>query len=253
MTGKLHELIATEPSVTARFNAMREETLKVFGRPEAFIKSVTTKKHFDEESAKLDVTETKDLTTTVSERLKYLLTETFSQFVDVQLNKDATNQTANADLVVNGVVLAAGLPATTLLDLEKELASIRNVIIHAPTLSAGPVWIKDENEGLYVTKDPKVTFSTKKTMKPVVLVPATDRHPAQVEKIMEDVPVAKIEQTVWSGMLTSVEKAEILERVDSLIIAAKRARMRANSTEATDRKIGRVVADYVLTGATPGQ
>lgn len=249
---KLHELIASEPNVTAVFNSMREETLKVFGKPDNFTKTVTTKSYFDEENRKLDTVETKDMVTTVQERLRYFLSKSFTRYVDLQLRKDKTNQHARADLVVAGKTLAKDVPATMLLQLEKELAHIRSVLLQAPTLQSGPVWVRDESEGLFVTLEPQVSFSTKKSMRPVILVEATKEHPAQVEKVTEDVPVAKVERKVWSGMITSREKADMIGRVDALLVAAKRARQRANSQEADKSSIGSSIVDYILSGSGDG-
>lgn len=248
-TPKLHEIIAAEPNVTGVFNSMREETLKVFDKPDNFLRIVQEKKHFNEEDTRLDTSETKELVTTVKDRLNYLLNKSFSNYLDLQITKDATNQVAKADLVVGDTVVAKDVPGTMLLQLEKELKSIRELVLKAPTLQAGPVWVTDPNEpNLMVVEQPKVTFTTKKTMKPVILVQATDKFPAQVEKVNEDVAVAKIETKTWSGMLTSKEKAEILSRVDALLVAAKRARQRANSAEVVRTKIGKAVADFILSG-----
>lgn len=244
---KMHEIIAAEPSVTAAYNNIREETLKVFDKPDHFLRTTTTKTHFDSEQSRLDVTETKDMVTTVKDRMKYMLEGSFTRYVDIQLQKDATNQVAKADLVVNGQAVLKDVPATMLLQLEKELAKLREVVAKAPTLQPGPVWVKDEGVNLFVTDLP-VTFTTKKTMRPVVLVEATDKHPAQVEKVSEDVPVAKVDRRVWSGMLTSVEKSEILGRLDVLLVAAKKARQRANGADVIKSKIGKTLTDFILNG-----
>jgi hypothetical protein len=246
---KMHELLAAEANLQGLWNGIREETLKVFDRPDAFTKLVTTKKHFEESNSHLDVTETKDLTTTVKDRLSYALTGAFVKHTDLQLQKDATNADAKADLVVGQTVIAKDIPATTLLHLEKELAQVRQMILKVPTLQAGPVWQKDENTGLYATAEAKVTFTTKKTVRPIVLVPATEHHPAQVDKVSEDIPIAKIEKHEWSGMLSSVEKAELLGRVDALLVATKKARQRANNVEVKKVRMGRSIADFILNGS----
>lgn len=244
--GKMHELIAAEAATSATYNAMLDETAKVFDRPDAFIRSVSKKTHFDAEMSHLDVEEVKDMTTSVSDRLDYLLNGSFVKHVDLELNKDTTNQVAKADLIVSGKTIAKDVPATMLLDLEKEFARLRQLVLKVPTLAAGPEWITDEESGMFKTKQPIVTFTTKKTIKPIVLVAATDKHPAQVEKVSEDVPIAKVEKWTWSSMMTSAQKAAMLGRIDQLLLAAKQARMRANDAEATDRKIGQSIADYVL-------
>jgi len=179
-------------------------------------------------------------------RLKYFAEEA-SRLYDVIASKDATNQTAKADVILpDGTVLITGVSATTLLSLESKLQEARSVIEATPTLPSGIIWNFDANEGLFRAAEDKVTFATKRTMKPVVLYDATDKHPAQVKEVQEDVPVAKITVSTSSGMLTSVRKSELLGKIDVLLRAVKAARQRANSTEVVDQKIGRTIFDYIL-------
>src|SRR5258708_7249877 len=248
MASKMHELLAAEANVVSVYNAMLEETFKVFEKPEHFIKATATKKHLDESEANLDTTETKDITTTVEERLNYFFGRSFVNMVDLSLQKDTTNQAAKANVVVNGVTLLRDIPATALLSWENKFDALRRMLLKVPTLQPGPVWVYDEHEQLYRTAAPNVTFTTKKTMKPVVLHEATKEHPAQVDKVFEDVPVARVEKTVWSGMWTSKKKADALARLDTLLIAIKKARQRANRTEVVKVQAGKILADFVLKG-----
>jgi len=243
---KMHELLAVENSVAASFNREVEDTLKKFGKPNLYTKTVTHKAHFNEEDSKLDNTVTSDITTTVDESLKWF-TGPSAKFFDLVLSKDKTNQKANADIELeDGTILATAVPATTLLMMESKLQDVRRVFEAAPTLEPGYVWQFDENDKLYRSAEPKLTFSTKKTMKPVVLYAHTDKHAAQVKEVTEDVAIAKITQETWSGMITSAHKADILGRVDSLLQAVKKARMRANTVDVEKAKMGDAVFSYLL-------
>lgn len=253
MATKMHELIAAEPSVAAVFNSMKEETLKTFGKPDMFLRQVTTKNHFAESDRQLDTTTVKEMTTTVAERLRYTLEKSFASYLDIEAQMDATNQQAKADLIVGGVTLLKDMPAATLLQFEKDFKTVRDMILAAPTLAPGKEWVVDMNENnVYKTSKADVNFATRKTMRPVVLYEATDKHPAQVKEVNEDVPIAKIETMTFSGMMTSRDKADMLSRVDALLIGAKRARQRANSIEASRVKVGKTIVNYILNGPTPG-
>lgn len=246
---KMHELLAAETNVNAVYNAMLEETLKVLEKPDHFTRVVAAKEFFNTEESHLNQTETKDMVTTVTDRLGYFFGRPFINMMDTSLQKDATNQIAKADLVVNGEVLLKEVPATALLAWESKFDALRRVLLKVPTLPPGPVWEEDPNEdNLWRTKEPQVTFTTKKTMKPVILHEATKEHPAQVEKVFEDVPVAKVTKTVWSGMWTSSQKADALARLDTLLIAIKKARQRANRTEVLKPKAGQILANFILRG-----
>jgi hypothetical protein len=245
---KLHELLAAESSVAAAYNTIAAETLKVFGKPDHFTKQTESISYFDEGDKKLDQSATKDNVTTVDERINYTFGRAFSSYIDLLAQKDRTNQTAKADVIVNGQVIIKDAPATSLLTLEARLGESRKQLEAIPTLQPGPVWIEDKSESMWKVEEPTVTFRTKKTMRPVVLVPATPQHPAQVEKIMEDVPVAKIEKVTWSGMWTSKQKSDALARLDALTVAVKKARQRANRADVVPVQVGGAIAKFILTG-----
>ena len=242
---KMHELLSVESSVVSNYNRDFEETLKVFGRADLFTRTVTKKEYFDESDAsKLNTTETKEITTTVSERLKWFR-KPVSKFFDFVLQKDLTNQKSTADIEVDGKVLASGIPATTLLMLETKLQDMRKVLNEVPTLPAGFIWETDAGQGLYRSKEPKITFSSKNTPKAVVLYEATKEHPAQVKEVNEAVPVAKVTVETYSGMLTSGQKADMLGRLDTLLQAVKKARQRANLVDVQKADIGETLVNYI--------
>ena len=47
-------------------------------------------------------------------------------------------------------------------------------------------------------------------------------------------------------MLSPAEKSELLSRIDKVIMAAKRARMKANSADSVDVKVGKKLADFIF-------
>ena len=246
---KMHELLAVESSVTANFQRDLEETLKVFARPDAFRREVVSKNFFAEEDSRMNTVATSEITTTVNDRLNWF-SGAADKYLDVVIQKDKTNQKAVASIVLDdGTVLAADVPATTLLALETKLQDFRRVFSAIPTLPSGVVWVFDSGENLWKTKEPSVTFQTKKTSKPVVLYEATKEHPAQVKEVFEDVPVAKIEKNMFNGMITSAEKSDLIGRLDVLLKAVKVARQRANNVDADTTKIGATITKFLLGSA----
>jgi len=245
---KLHELLAAEASVAAAYNSISEETLKVFGKPDHFTKQTTAVSYFAEDEKNLNTFETKDSVTTVDERLDWQLGDAFRSYFDLLAQKDSTNQKAQADVELDGKVFLTGVPATYLLTLETKIGDLRKKFETIPTLQPGPLWIEDKNEGKWRTAEASVSFKTKKTIRPIILVGPTDKHPAQVEKISEDVAVAKIERTTWSGMWTSTQKSEVLARLDALLIALKQARQRANCQEVVKLPVAKRISEYLLNG-----
>lgn len=252
MPAKLHEVLAVEGGLQTTAKSIAAETIKTFGQKDAHFVGVSKSvSHFAEEDANLNTIENKALVTTVAKKLAYMAGSQVKA-LDAYLQKEATNQRAFADLEVDGKVIATEVPATVLLGLETKLADLRKVYEEIPTLAPGPVWEPDLDQSstgdVYKARDATVTFRTKRMVKPIIMAPATKEHPAQVQAIQEDVPVAKISAQEWSGMMSSADKSELLGRLDKLLRAVKRARQRANSTEVVSRHIGKTIFEYLHAG-----
>lgn len=247
---RLHEILAVEGGLQAAARRINEETIKTLGKKdEHFTEHTRRITHFAEEDSKLNTEETKSMVTTVGEKLRYNAGANIKAW-DAYLQKEATNQNAKADIEIDGKTLAADVPATVLLGMETKLAELRAVYEAAPTLAPGPDWKPDidRGKGVFAAAEPEVTFRTRKTIKPIVMAPATEQHPAQVQAVTEDVAIARIETRHWSGMLTSAQKSELLAHIDKLLRAVKRARQRANNTEVQVKHIGKVLFDFIHSG-----
>lgn len=247
---KLHEILAVVGDLTTTAKKVNDEAIGTFGKKaELFIGSVAEVTHFSDEDRVLDTTEHKEIVATVFEKLKYLVRANV-RALDAYLQKEATNQKANADIEIDGKVIAQNVPATVLLGLETKLADLRAVYMAIPTLAPGPEWALDpaQRHGVYRSAHPDVRFRTKKTMRAFQLSPATQHHPAQVQAITEDAPIAKISVQTWSGMITSAQKSDLLDRIDQLVRAVKRARQRANMEPVDQRKIGDALLDHIHAG-----
>lgn len=168
-----------------------------------------------------------------------------ARMFDVTASLDATNQTATADVKVDGRVVIAQAPVTFLLTLEKHLVDLRTFIAKLPQLDPAVDWGFDEVAGFYRSA-PVQTVRTTKIPRNHVLAPATDKHPAQVQMFSEDVVVGTWTTVRLSGALPATEISEMLGRVDALLQAVKMAREEANATEVVDRKVGADILSYVF-------
>jgi|WetSurSiteA1Bulk_404760.scaffolds.fasta_scaffold52680_2 hypothetical protein len=249
--GKMHELLAVEKDIVGRANAIIEETLKTFKDKavEFYTGRVKTYKPFDEADKDLLPVEQKELVDTVPAKLKYTFEKVAEEY-DWLLQKEATNQSARADLVVDGVTLGSNLPATFLLTLEHRLEKIRQLILNAPTLPNGLKWTEDSQKGADVFKlaEELITYRTRKISVPFVLSPATDKHPAQVQKEERTETIGSYREMQWDSRVTSHTKSILLERVDKMLVAVRKAVRKANDVEASDATIGKKLFDFVLSG-----
>ena len=247
--GKLHELLAVEGDLEGTYKKIVDETAVTFEKkPGLFFGFHKALEIFAEQDAAKNQApdEYQELTETVQSKLDYMAAHV-QRYLDVVLQKEATNQTAKADLLVDGVTMATDLPATYLLGLETKLKALRRVYDAIPTLAPGKRWVPDNSRGphIWVTERPDEKFKTAKTFRHKVLYEATPAHPAQIEKWEETENVGKYVTITWSGMLSPAEKSLILGRLDNLLRAVKKARQRANSAAVVERTIGTEIFAYI--------
>lgn len=246
---KLHEILAVEGELEGAYKKITEEAKATFDKKAAhFMGAVKKYEPFDEALKATESTEDRlEMVSTVRQKLDYMF-EHVVRFIDCTAQKDRANQLAKADIIINDKVLVKDVASTTLLGLESRIKQWREVIDSIPTLPPGIAWKLDANIGkdVYRRIHPEEKFRTAKTFKHTVLVAATDKHPAQIEKWQEDINVGKYITESWSGMLTPSEKSEILGRVDTLARAIKEARQRANCQEIEPIKICKPLVNYIL-------
>jgi hypothetical protein len=160
--------------------------------------------------------------------------------VDLEVQREVGNSTPSAcqPITVNGVTFS--LPPNAITGLMKRLIEFRQAVEKMPTRDGTRIWnhADDGRGGVYITDKAEVAEKTEKVMVPVVLSPATDKHPAQVQAIQKDVVVGHYEKLVLSSAPTVVEKSAMLANIDKWVSALTVARQTANEVEVPDFKIG---------------
>jgi hypothetical protein len=246
--GKLHETLAAEEDQRGKSNKILNETIGTFSnKQQHFIEQTVTFKPYSENE--VDRIEGKlELTDTVKSKLNYTAKHV-SRYFDVLFQKDLTNTVAKADIKLNdGTVFAKDVPATALLSLQKEVTRLYDLYNVIPTLEPGIKWEELPERGEDIRTQRQEKIRTKKVLKSHVLYEATKEHPAQVKEYTEDIASGVVETVVVTSKLTSREKSEILERLDDLKTAIKKARMRANTQKSVDNKIGQKIFNYINEG-----
>lgn len=244
--GKLHELLAVESDRKKSSDRLVLESIKTFKKDNLFSGSVKRTEMFDEEDAEIS-DEVLKLETTVNENLEYSL-DALVRYWDTVAQKDATNMTAIADVVIDGKTLISGVPATTLLGMEKKLNELRNLYNAIPTLPPGIDWVIDETQektGVYKNANNLETLKTMKDTDFRTIARATVEHPAQVAQVSITRNIGRFITTKWSGMVTPHDKARRITNIERLLSAIKKARQRANSVPTVDIKIGQEMIDFI--------
>lgn len=249
---KLHELLAVENDQRSQAESCRTDLKATFtGKVHHFTKKIVTLKSIKEGIE--DKTESQlDLQTTVRKELGWI-GEKLAKAMDLGHQIDVANLAAKADVVLeNGKILLKSVPCTSLLRLEHRVVELRDLVHSIPTLDPAKGFAPDTSlgEGIYKAHDKEGTRGEKQ-FEFVVMVPPTDKHPAQVKELVVDRPIGTLVTQEWSSALTVADKGDMLDRVEDVLRAVKKARARANEMEidVAQNKIGDTLLKYVFGGS----
>ena len=131
---------------------------------------------------------------------------------------------------------------------KQRVAEVKLLVEAIPTLDPAKGFSLDSAraDGVYKARE-VVKTRTRKQKKVIVKYDATKEHPAQTDLIDEDVPVGKLQEQEWSGLITPAQKAELLNHVEILARGVRSARSRANDVEVDlNAKIGGAMLKYVF-------
>jgi len=249
---ELHEILAVDAATKGEFEKIIKEATNTFTKKADHFQGhhrTLKMKDADRETEEKAGETHKEMVTTVSKKLEYM-SKACIKYFDVLLQKEATNQHAKADLVVDGITIIEDAPATWLLGMEDRLKKIRMVLDTIPTLQPGIKWEEDPTQrgGVWRSVFPETKEKTEQNIKPFILAEATKEHPAQVDKLVEHVLVGLFSIDRWSGTFSPAQKSDIMERIDKLIRGCMQARQRANKAEVVQMKAGKKLFNYLLKG-----
>lgn len=240
---KLNQIIAVEKSVKSKSFADLAEAHQAVQKTAPLAGISRTYQPKDEEGEQLPAESTR--VQIKAEDILRQVSTTLTRLFDVTATKDWANCEARADIVVDGRTIAAGVPVTYLLFLEKQLADLHTFVKKLPVLDAAESWLRDDSTDCWRT-EPVRTIRTKKVPRNHVKAEATDKHPAQVEVYYEDVAVGYWTTVKFSGALPARRVNEILDRLIALQTAVKFAREEANNTEVVEQRIGASIFGYLF-------
>lgn len=247
---KLHELLAVEGQLKGQAEATRTELRNTFDKKRHLFEEKIVTFQPNEENASQVREQQSDLQSKIADELQWI-GGIWSKAIDASYQIAQANTQAFADVVMeDGTTLLSHVPATGLLELEKRAAEIQELVTAIPTLDPAKGFQPDTDRGKNVFRARDVVkMRTKKTSRPIVLYDATKEHPAQTQLINEDVPIGRLTEQEWSGLITPAQKADMLERAEALRRAVKQARQRANDTEVASlngTRIGRALFGFVF-------
>lgn len=249
---KLHELLAVDAQVKGQAEAARKDLMNTFEKKERHFTRKTITFISNKEGIAPKVEAHQDLQATVRRELKWLGAK-LAGALDIGHQVDMGNTLAMADVTLDdGTIILKDIPATSLLQIGHRLKELQEFIASIKTLDPAQGFKADPNmstEGdtVYKALDAEKVRGDK-VFEYVVMVPPTDKFPAQVKELMMDRPIGTILTQEWSGLITTAEKGDMLDRVEEVARAVKQARSRANEKEisVSQYKIGERLLNYVF-------
>lgn len=241
---KLHQILAIESGV--RTQTKKDLTAAHHGlqKTEMLFGLVKSYEALDDEGEILP-DETKLVQTRSSEVLKHTF-NILRKLYDTTAVRDFANCNAKADVTLSdGTVLLKDVPAIYLLWMEKQLEDLHTFVSKLPILPADTEWAFDEKQNCFKSPEQK-TARKVKVPYPLVLSPATDKHPANVVEKTRDEIVGYFKTIKYSGAMKAKDVSQMKERVEELQRAVKFAREQANTVEAPKQEIGDSILSFVF-------
>lgn len=240
---KLNQVLAIEKGIKTKSYAKLSDLHKVTQKHDLTDGFTKTYQPLREDGNKLP-SESKKVQVSADDVFKEI-GAAFTELFNVTAQKDWANQTAKADLIVDGKVLIKDCPPTYLLFLKKQLTDLETFIGKFVELKPDTNWSVDGASGLNKS-DPVTTHRTEKVLEPIVKYAATPEHPAQTEMITRDIIVGHWTTTYFSGALSKTRKTQLSERIQRLLNAVKEALEIANMTSAAESTAGNAFFDYLF-------
>jgi len=244
--GQFHQLLAAYPDKDAASKKIFAELVKTMTKSDMFDGFVRKYTPFEEGGEK-QPEESKEMVTTVDEKLHFAL-PIIAKAIDAALSKEASNASGKlkAELTVDGKSYGT-FDAQALLQLEKQLRDLRVVADHLPTLDMAKSWTPDgaTREGTFATGE-AVTYRYVEETIPVVLYEATKEHAAQVKETSKRTQVGEFVTKTTSGRITPAQKAKIQKKLDNFLVAINKARSVANTNEATNVNVANMLLSDIF-------
>jgi hypothetical protein len=245
---KLHHILAVETGIKHKSAEKLTVIYKAFQKPDLFnghVKSFTPRFDPDAQHYEMLPDDRKQVQQHVGASMD-IIREQHVELFDLAFKRDVTNCIAKADVVVDNKVILKDAPVTYLLWLGHQLDDLHSEVKKIPTLDPAEKWKHDKEQNLYAT-EPTEQVRTKKVEVVMQLAAATDKHPAQVKTVTEDIRTGNWKTIKYSSAMPADKRDAILARVEKLQNAVKTARETANSVDVPETvSAGKQIYDFVL-------
>lgn len=247
---RTNQLLAIIGKVAAETKANMLQLQHVAGQPNLFRGlSRSYRKQFPEATQGVQAVQFPDEAQGVqltADKILFAAREKLVRHWDLALTVDTANAAAKADVVVNGETLLDDVPVGHLLWLSTELEGLHKLVSLLPVTDPGREWAATDQAPGIRRSAPVETPFRQKIPGRFELAPATQHHPAQVQRLDTDEVVGFWTAVDYTGALTPERKDQLLGRLSALTEAVQMARQEANSAAVTEQAEGLMIFDYLL-------
>lgn len=179
---------------------------------------------------------------------------------DVKLTREAGNAAARADIVLDGEVVLADVPAGYLLFLEGRLTSLITTLIEKlPVRNPAEDWHGQESDpnlarGVWASAPRETPLTTRDRLVQVIAEPRVidgQPFPGQYAPYDADVITGWWTLVNYSGQLSLRDVQDLRERAAKMLVAVRYAREKANMLEVEDMHAGAAILGRILGGLVP--
>jgi hypothetical protein len=184
--------------------------------------------------------------------VEQLLTEArekLGRYFDITATKDWGNTGdggARADVILDGQVCLADVPATFLLYLHKQLTEFAADLKKIPVQSAAENWQPSTEPGIW--KTPDITSHSTRRIDHYEVLGLTKEHPGQLVNKTEDIVSGTWTTVKLTSAPTMASMSGILDRIGQLRDAVQSAIYDANTIQVDDVKVSGQVFGWIFDG-----
>jgi hypothetical protein len=242
-TGTLHEALGLKKRILEREERVKGDVYKLaqraalfFGMSRTYAPSVDGGDQLAGEKIRIQQS--------VDDLIAQFAKATAAQ-VDAAATVDLTNAKAVADVIVDGTVLARNVPGVTLLYWQDLLDAAKAFLEKVPLLPPEVGWNPDPANDWWQS-DPTESDREVKVEDFRIVVPQSDKHPAQVAQVNKNVKAGTWTVVRYSRAMDAHRHRVLTERVNQLWDAVTVARARANSTPLVQAEYGTALTGWLF-------
>lgn len=244
--GQLHEIIAVEKALRDEARQAVETAKALFTQGQSRLRGQTARYEPTDPDELTETSAVQVMETTAAQVLGDVA-RVFGRYMDAAMQKEQTNMSTEAYVIVDGQEITGPLAAPALLNLEARLIEIKKLYEVTPVNDVTRIWEYDDQRGSFMTVERR-RIKMRKEVVFETMFAGDAKHPPQIDRQSKDVPVGYVYTRQESGCLTPADQKARLARLGELIRAVRQARERANRVPVVKLELANKLFSYINEG-----